>query len=253
MAQARVRSALLLATAIASLGAAQSNVFYGGDLDQDKAKDKAKDNGDKFRAEGYKTGLGSNIGADKLCDDMKADLASEFNGDKLRCNNGMAVVYVSAHGGLLNGKSAIVNPKAGNAVLLSDWATCVTGMIPECCTLVFALDACSTGQWWEENFLNGEPRETSPFRGINAIIALPTATDRCPGTPVGDAIMAGFGTRRNVAQYGDFLGSQPGVRTVTWADDQHRATIVTTPEPGTWLAFGLAGCLVGKCRGRRAA
>jgi hypothetical protein len=252
MSTIRNRASLLaLALAAACLGSAQSNVFYGGDLDQEKAKDKAKDNGDKFRAEGYKTGLGSNIGAEQLCDDMRADLASEFNGDKLKCNNGMAVVYVSAHGGLLNGKTAIGNREVGRAVLLSEWATCVTGMIPECCTLVFALDACSTGQWWDENFLNGEPRETSPFRGINAIIALPTAGDRCPGTPVGDAIMAGFGTRRNVAQYGDFLGSQPGVRTVTWADDQHRATIVTVPDPASLVGFGLAACLVGRARRRR--
>ncbi len=226
--------------------------FYGADLDQDKAKDTARNLVESAAAGGAKGSVGSNIAGGEIFNSMKTAGGTCFDAatGKFDCATGILLVYISAHGDkTADGKDTVIgNLNKGPNTTLSALTTSIAGTIPECCTVVFAIDACFTEAWYN-NFIQdvgGIPNPNNPFKNLNYLIATPSAEGRCFGTPVGSALSKAFGTERSISQLSDFLGNQEGVRTTWSADDQHNYTFRLTPEPATlWLSlFGLALFLI---------
>ncbi|MBI4889405.1 MAG: hypothetical protein HY821_02195 [Acidobacteria bacterium] len=218
--------------------------FYGADLDQDKAKDTAKNLVNAAVAGGAKGSVGTDIAGGDIFNSMKTAAGTCFNAStgKFDCGTGVLLVYISSHGDkTADGKDTVIgNLTKGPHTTLSALTKSIAGTIPECCTVIFAIDACFADAWYNNSIpdVGGNPNPNNPFKDLNYLVAVPAGEGRCFGTPVGSALSKAFGAERSISQLSDFLGSQQGVRTTWSADDQHNYTFKLTPEPATlWLTL----------------
>lgn len=225
--------------------------FYGADLDQDKAKDTAKDLVTAAVGGGARGSVGSDISAANIFDSMKTAAGSCYNAatGKFDCADGVLLIYISSHGdATADGKDTVIgnlnNP--GNTTL-SELTGSIAGAIPECCTVIFAIDACFTEAWYNNSIAAADGvNPNNPFGALNWMVATPSGAGRCFGTPVGSALKKAFGTERTVEGLADFLGEQEGVRTSWSSDEEHNRPFMLSPEPTSiWLGLiGLAVLLV---------
>lgn len=226
--------------------------FYGADLDQDKAKDTAKDLVMAAVGGGAKGSVGSDISAANIFNSMKTAAGSCYNAatGKFDCVDGVLLIYISAHGdATTDGKdTGIANMANPGPTTLSELTTSIAGAIPECCTVIFAIDACFTEAWYNNSIAaaDGEVNPNNPFGALNWMVVTPSGAGRCFGTPVGSALKKAFGTERSVSELSEFLGSQEGVRTSWSSDEEHNRRFLLSPEPASvWLGLiGLAVILV---------
>lgn len=212
--------------------------YFGADLDQDKAKDTAKGIGEKLDDDTSKTSFGTDIAGNEIFDKMKTAAGSCYNATtgKFDCSDGVLLVYISAHGGYTaDGKDTVIaNPKKDGTVKLSELTTAIAGTIPDCCTLIFALDACAADAWYNEYVAaEGDAvNPKNPFGNLNWLVIIPTIKEgRCFGTPVGDALKKAFGTSQTVSELSASLGA--GVTAKYSLDDKHdyRLDAFNVPEP----------------------
>jgi hypothetical protein len=207
--------------------------FYGADLDQNHAKDFAKDIVGLYKAANpdAKTGVGTNIKATEMFGDLKAKLAGCYDDatKKFKCEGGILLFYFSADGNQTpDGKDTVVDNLGNSApAKVSELAASLAATIPDCCTLVFAFDACFADRWYNEYIAaaGDEINPKNPFKNINHVVFTPTIQDdgKCLGSPVGDALTKAFKdkTKQTVSEFAAFVGGQPSVRWRTGLDEEH--------------------------------
>jgi len=236
--------------------------YYGADLDQEFAKDTAKDIGEGFKKNGATTYVGTDIGSGEIFNNMKDGAGNCYDPatGKFECNGGVLFVYISGHGTpSADGKDTVIaNRTKGPNTTLSALTTSIAAAIPECCTVIFAFDACAADSWYNEFITpaTGDVNPKNPFKNVNwAVLAPAIVNGRCIGSPVADAIKKAFGKERKVSEYIKFMSEQPGVLADGITDQNHDyalALLVDIPEPSSLavLALALSGLAVWRNRRR---
>jgi hypothetical protein len=207
--------------------------FYGADLAQRNAKDFAKDIVGLYQAANpdAKTGVGTDIKASGLFDDMLTKLAGCYDAaaKKFKCDGGVLLVYISADGAYTGDQKDTVIGNLANPgnIKVSDLAAAIAPAIPECCTLIFAFDSCAADGWYG-NFIDPGDKEVNPnnpFQNLNWAVFTPKIqpNGKCLGTPVGDGLKKAFQGKKKttVKELVTFMSGQPGVEPRYGLDDDH--------------------------------
>lgn len=237
------RRTVFLAGLLALSCTAHASFYYGADFDGGKF---GSNIGDYLKEnDGYTTGGSRGLDPKKASADMKADFGVGADG-KVPCTGGVLWVHVSSHGGVFGDRSdGYFANRAGN-IAQNDFAKQIAAMVPTCCTLILTVDSCGTNAWWDGHLTQPDK---NPFAGLNYVVAAASAPgDLCPGTPVSRRIGQGLGNPMTTSQFAKFLDDSPDVKAISHLDEQHRDTIVTTPEPASLALIGLGAARITRRR-----
>lgn len=214
------------------------NLFYGADLVENKTF--ANDLGDLLQDQGYKKRRSYMIKPKDLAEDMRTQFAGDFVNGKFKCEAGVLFIYVSSHGGVAQGgnETYIVNSKH-ESDKLENFVSWLAGALPVCCTLVFSIDACATGLWWDANInADGTFKPGSSLKNSNAVVVMPEAGALCFQQPVYTRMGNNLDQRRTAMEFCRDMDRMADIRAACNLDANHQGTIVTVPEPNPLLALG---------------